>query len=241
LRAIGGRTHYGQAIGILTLETHFPRFPGDMGNASTFNFPVKLKAVNGASITRVVKQGDPALLQPFIDAAKELEHDGVRAVTTTCGFLVLFQDEIAKALKIPVYTSSLLQIPLVHKMLGEGQRVGVLTADSSSLSERHLAKAGISSIPLAIYGMQRHEEFARAYLRDETDIDFGKIQGEVLNAAELLMAKYHDLGAFVFECANMPGYSEAVRVATGLPVFDIFTLTNYVYYGVLGGSIHGFM
>jgi len=241
LRVVGGRTHYGEVIGILTLETHFPRFPGDVGNASTFSFPVKLCTVKGASINRVVKQGDPTLLQPFIEGAKELEKEGVRAITTTCGFLVLFQDEIAKALKIPVYTSSLMQIPLVYKMLGEGHRVGVMTADSSSLTGRHLAKAGIKSIPMAIYGMQVHEEFSRAYLKDETEIDFDKIQAEVLSAAEEMMVKYPDLGAFVFECANMPGYSAAVRVATGLPVFDIVTLTSYVYYGVLGGAFHGFM
>jgi hypothetical protein len=197
--------------------------------------------VKEASINRVVKQGDPALLQPFIDGAKELEEAGVRAITTTCGFLILFQDEIAKALKIPVYTSSLMQIPLVYKMLGEGHRVGILTADSSSLSERHLAKAGVTSIPLAIHGMQVYEEFARAYLKDETEIDFDKIQGEVLSAAKEVMAKYSDLGAFVFECANMSGYSAAVRAATGLPVFDIVTLTNFVYYGVLGRSFQGFM
>jgi hypothetical protein len=28
-------------VGILTLDTHFPRNPGDMGNAATFPLPVR--------------------------------------------------------------------------------------------------------------------------------------------------------------------------------------------------------
>ena len=185
LRAVGGRTHYGEAIGILTLDTRFPRFPGDVGNASTFSFPVKLRAVRGASINQPLSRRATQSCYNRSSNAKELEKEGVRAVTTTCGFLILFQDEIAKALKIPAFTSSLMQIPLVHKMLGEGHRVGIITADSSSLSERHLAKAGVSSsIPLAMYGMQGHGEFARAYLKDETVIDFDKVQEEMLTARQ---------------------------------------------------------
>ena len=41
----GGRAVYGQAIGILLTNSRFPRIPGDVGNASTFDFPVRLKRV----------------------------------------------------------------------------------------------------------------------------------------------------------------------------------------------------
>ncbi len=154
MRIMGGRAHYGEVIGIITLDTFFPRFPGDVGNASTFTFPVKLRSIREASINRVVKQGDRTLLGPFIDTAKELEKEGVRAITTTCGFLIIFQDEIAASVKIPVFTSSLMQIPLVCKMLGKGHRLGIITADSASLSEKHLRAAGVDpSVPLVIGGM----------------------------------------------------------------------------------------
>ena len=32
----GGYTTYGQPIGILMLDTRFPRIPGDIGNAKTY-------------------------------------------------------------------------------------------------------------------------------------------------------------------------------------------------------------
>src|SRR5450830_1704998 len=111
------RCNYGELIGIIMLDTVFPRIPGDVGNATTFPFPVRYKRVNGASVKRVVKEADPQLLQPFIEAAQELEMEGVKAITTSCGFLVMFQKQIADAVKIPVLTSSLLQVPFVSKLL----------------------------------------------------------------------------------------------------------------------------
>jgi len=241
LRVIGGRTHYGEAIGIITLDTTFPRIPGDIGNASTFSFPVKLRTVKGASIDRVVKQGDRTLLEPFIDTAKGLEKEGVRAVTTTCGFLALFQDEIAASVRIPVFTSSLMQVPLVYKMLGKGHKVGIVTADSDSLSQKHLTAAGIDpSIPLAIEGMQDQKEFSRL-LGNESELEPDKIEAEIVNVAKKLASENSDMGAFVLECANLPPYSSAIQRATGLPVFDLVTLTNYVYMAVVSRPFKGFM
>jgi len=238
---IGGRTHYGEAIGIITLDTTFPRIPGDIGNASTFDFPVKLRTVKGASIDRVVKQGDRTLLEPFVDTAKRLEKEGVRAVTTTCGFLALFQDEIAASVRIPVFTSSLMQVPLVYKMLGRGRKVGIITADSDSLSQKHLTAAGIdSSIPLAIEGMQDQKEFSRL-LGNERELEPDKIEAEIVNVAKKLASENSDMGAFVLECANLPPYSSAVQRATGLPVFDLVTLTNYAYMAVVSRPFKGFM
>jgi len=59
------------------LETVFPRIPGEMGNATTWNFPVEYRIVKGASPQRVVREADPKLLQPFIEGAKDLERTGL--------------------------------------------------------------------------------------------------------------------------------------------------------------------
>ncbi|HHY91802.1 MAG TPA: aspartate/glutamate racemase family protein, partial [Firmicutes bacterium] len=108
----GGRTNYGQILGIIMLDTRFPRLPGDVGNAATFPFPVRYEVVQGASPLRVVQEADPALLQPFIRAAQALQAAGVQAIATSCGFLALWQAELAAAVKVPLVTSSLLQVPL---------------------------------------------------------------------------------------------------------------------------------
>ncbi len=101
--AYGGKNIYGFPIGILMLSSRLPRIPGDMGNATTWNFPVLYKVVKEASPHKVVREGDPALLTPFINAAKELEQEGVRAITTNCGFLAMFQKEMAAAVNVPVF------------------------------------------------------------------------------------------------------------------------------------------
>ena len=52
--ASGGKTVYGATVGILMLDTIFPRVPGDVGNAATWPFPVLYHVVQGASPQRVV-------------------------------------------------------------------------------------------------------------------------------------------------------------------------------------------
>ena len=109
----GNRTIYGQSIGILMLDTRFPRLPGDIGNATTFSYPVMYKIVEQATVDRVVKAADAGLIEPFVRAGMELIQNGARAIVTSCGFMAIFQKELAQALPVPVFTSSLLQVPLV--------------------------------------------------------------------------------------------------------------------------------
>lgn len=245
-RAKGGRTHYGQALGILTLDTKFPRIPGDVGNASTYDFPVRLMKVQGALMSRVIssaKGTDEALLKPFIDAARMLENEGVKAITTTCGFLAVFQEEISNAVNVPVFTSALLQVPMVSSMLGQKRRVGIITADSHALTDRHLKGVGIdqSKINVAIAGMQDTEEFARAILKDATDLDVEQASRDTVGVCKRLLNRHSDIGAFVFEDANLPPYARAVQDETGLPVFDIVSLANLVYFTVVREDFTGFM
>ncbi len=93
--ATGGKAIYGAPLGILMLEARFPRIPGDMGNAGTWPFPVLYRVVRGASPERVVLRAAAGLLDDFLAAAAELVGAGAEAITTNCGFLSLFQRELA--------------------------------------------------------------------------------------------------------------------------------------------------
>src|SRR5919197_1684376 len=150
-RVRGGQNQYGFTVGILMLDTRFPRIPGDMGNGGTFPFPVRYHRVPGAGPDLVVRRGAEGLLPAFSDGARQLEREGVGAITTNCGFLVKFQRELAGAVRVPVFTSSLLMVPLVHRMLAPGRRVGLMTVNASSLGPEHLAGAGIGpDVALAV-------------------------------------------------------------------------------------------
>ena len=218
------------AIGIIGLDTTFTKIPGHIRNRTTFDFPVVYRVVEGATAERVVKQADPTLLQPFVRAAQELEAEGVGAITSACGFLVIFQKQLADAVSVPLYASSLIQVPMVHRMLGSNRKLGLLVARKDSLTRRHLEAIGAESIPLCIAGMEEQPEFREVMLearRAELDVD--RLEHEVLRQAERLASENRDLGALVIECTDLVPFSSAIQARLGLPVFDIVTLTEMVH------------
>jgi hypothetical protein len=235
-RVRGGFNQYGFTVGILMLDTRFPRIPGDMGHAATFPFPVRYHRVPGAVPDLVVRRGAAGLLPAFIDGARELEREGVAAVTTNCGFLVKYQAAMAAAVRVPVLTSSLLLVPLVHRMLAPEKRVGILTVHAGMLTDEHLRGAGIGpEIPLAIAGLEGEKEFTRVLLDDELELDVDQAREEHVRVAKRLAAEHPDVGALVLECTNMPPYGGAIQQATGLPVFDIVSLVTLVHGALLAG------
>ena len=219
----------GPAIGIIMLDTVFPRIPGDVGNPDTFTFPVLYKVVKGANPTRVVKDADPLLLQLFIDAACELEREGVKAIATSCGFLALFHWELVQAVNVPIFTSSLLQVHSAQAVIKKEQKVGIITASKQSLTRKHLAGVGIQSYPMAVNGMDETEEFAAVFIEGKETIDIEKCRLEMVATAEELVKSHPEVGAIVLECTNMPPFSKDIQVAVGLPVFDVVTMINYAY------------
>lgn len=226
----------GPAIGIIMLDTVFPRIPGDVGNPDTFSFPVRYKMVKGANPTRVVKDADPLLRQLFIDAAGELECEGIKAISTSCGFLAVFHRELVSAVNVPVFTSSLLQVHSAQALLKEEQKVGIITASRQSLTHRHLAGVGIQSYPLAVIGMDKTEEFAAVFIEGKETIDVAKCRQEMVLAAQKLVESHPDVGAIVLECTNMPPYAKDIQKATGRPVFDVVTMIDYAYAAVVQQS-----
>ena len=205
-----------KALGVLMLETRFPRVAGDIGNPATFDFPVRYRTVRGASPQRVVRERDPALLQPFIEAGHALVDEGAAAITTSCGFLVLFQRELQAALPVPVWTSSLLLLA----GLGDA---GIVTVDARSLHGDHLRAAGATA-QTPIEGLTCGCAFQRSVLNDEATLDTDNARTETVGAAMRLIARCPALSTIVLECTNMPPYAEAVRAATGRAVLDITTL-----------------
>lgn len=233
MRVRGGFNQYGFTVGVLMLDTRFPRIPGDMGNATTFPFPVRYHRVAGADPDLVVRRGAAGMLDAFIDGARQLQAEGVGAITTNCGFLVKFQREIAASVRVPVFTSSLLMVPLVHRMLPPGQRVGIMTVNAGSLGPEHLVGAGISAdVPLAVAGLETEKEFTRVLLGDEMELDPELAREEHVRVARRLVGDHPDIGAIVLECTNMPPYAADVQRETGRPVFDIVSLVRLVHDGL---------
>ena len=236
------RSWYGETIGILILDATYPCIPGNVGNATTYDFPVRYKVVKDATIERLLTQRDSSLLQPFIDAARELEHEGVKAITGACGFMALFQKEIQQSVSIPVFMSSLLQIPFIQQIISPQKKVAVITADSRALTPDHFSNVGVETdIPLIIAGMENSSEFREAILEEKGSLDSDKIESEIVDLTGQLVQKHPDIGAFLLECSDLPPYSAAVFKETQRPVFDFITMIRYVHTTFTQTPYDGFM
>ncbi|SPH24856.1 hypothetical protein DEA8626_03890 [Defluviimonas aquaemixtae] len=227
----GGKSIYGAAVGILMLDARFPRIPGDMGNALTWPFPVLYRVVRDATPDRVVRRGAEGTLPAFIAAARDLARDGADGITTNCGFLSLFQDELAEAVGVPVATSSLMQVGLVNRLLPKGRRAGILTISGSTLTPAHLDKAGVPP-GTPVGSTEGGREFTRVILNDEAELDTELARQDNVEAALALRAANPDLGAIVLECTNMVPYAADIRAACGLPVFSIFSFIRWYQEGL---------
>jgi hypothetical protein len=223
------------------LDTRFPRPPGDVGNAATWPFPVRYRIVRGAE-SRVVIGDGLAMLGPFADAARELEADGVKMITTSCGFLAVAQRELQAVVGVPVLTSSLLQVPLAARLIRPDQRVAIITS-RDQLTERHFEGTGWSSkdIPVHVTVLPQDALMTNVYssmvpeaARPEADQEI--LESELVGAAARTVSEHPEVGAFVLECTNYVPYSAAIRRATGLPVFDLFTLVMQSYLATSGSE-----
>ncbi|HEX6115294.1 MAG TPA: aspartate/glutamate racemase family protein [Geminicoccaceae bacterium] len=230
--ARGGKAVYGAAVGILMLEARFPRIPGDVGNATTWPFPVLYKVVPGASPERVVRHRAEGLLDAFVAGARELVAQGADGIATNCGFLSLFQEELAAACGVPVATSALMQAPTIERMLPPGKRVGILTVSAASLSAEHLEAAGVA-VDTPVVGTDGGREFSRVLLGNELQLDVAQAEADILAAGDELISRHPELGAVLLECTNMCPYAATLRERLGLPVFDMVSFVTWFHGGLV--------
>lgn len=236
----GSRTNYGEVLGILMMDSHFPRIPGDIGNATTFSYPVRYEIVKGTSIDNVVLEPDDKALELLINGAKKLEDEGVRAITGSCGFLAIWQKEISAEVSIPVFTSSLLQAQMAYSLTGE-KPIGILTANKSKITNKHFTAVGIEKIPKYVYGLEDADEFNKTYTYNGNTLNFEKIGKEVTRKAAMIKEEHPEIGSILIECTNLPPYASMISQKVGLPVFDIITLCNYVYSTLIRNDYNGWL
>jgi hypothetical protein len=231
----------GQPIGILLLEQYSPFIPGDVANATTYEFPVRFQKVKGFSIPRAIGQ-DKTIYDDLLEAAQELVEQGVRAVTGDCGFMGIHQKKLASTLDVPVFLSSLIQINFISTIISQDDRIGIITANSQNLGLTLLEAVGVQRTDnLVIRGMQDQPCFAESILNNSPTLDQGAIEQEVVAAARDMVEKEPSVKAILMECSMLPPYSAAVQEATGLPVFDYISMINYVYSAVVQRRYEGYL
>ncbi|MFJ7726896.1 aspartate/glutamate racemase family protein [Neobacillus sp. NPDC097160] len=229
----------GYSVGILYLDAcWYPVIPGNVANLETYNFPVRLKVVTDC-LTEQLLEGDSSLLNNIIQAAQELEAEGARAICGACGFFGNFQDKVAAAVDIPVYLSSMIQVPWIRTGLKPEKKIGILTAYADGLSENLFKSCGINDYShLVIADLSQEPEFS-AIIENRGTFDNEMVRQEVVDAAVKLAEENPDLGAILLECSDMPPYAADVQRAVKLPVYDFITMINWVHHATSQKPYYG--
>jgi len=236
-----GQVSAGEAIGILLLDTSVPFIPGDVANATTYRFPVRFKKVDGFTVARAIGK-DPTVFESLLTAARELVGQGVRAITGDCGFMAIHQKKLAAALNVPVFLSSLLQIPFVVNLLADDARVGIITADARSLDAALLQAIGVAdSGRLVMGGLENQPHFYRFAIEETGELDSTAVEKEVVAVARQMVAADTRIRTILLECSLLPPYAAAVQEAVQLPVFDYITMINFVFAAVVQQRYSGFI
>jgi len=230
-------------IGDITPD-HMMRVPGDVGNATSFPFPVQYKYVTGVTMSEVLRPvPTDRAIQVVQKACQEFEREGVQCICTGCGFFAYFQPYMNQVVDIPVFSSALLQVPMASIAIAP-RKVAIMTANAATLTERHLLNCGITdAYPYVVWGMERYTEPHNTMWLTEVDMEkrTQELERRLSAAALDCIAAHPDVGAFVLECTNMPPASHAIQQATGMPVFDIITLVQYAHSFVIKRRFSGYM
>ena len=218
-------TNMMKPLGILMLETRFPRIVGDVGNAASYDFPVIFRTMQGiGSADAVTAHPDrPRVLAALKANAEALAAEGAVGLATSCGFLALYQDDLAAVSPVPVATSALLHIGRM-----KGKKVGVITASAKNLTPAHFEAVGAPG-DTPFVGLPEDSSFAGTFLRNGLTLDRDVVEREVVAAGRDLVARHPEVDTVVLECTNLPPYKVALAAALGLPVYDVLDLLAGFY------------
>ncbi|WP_138420369.1 aspartate/glutamate racemase family protein [Aquibacillus sediminis] len=241
IKANKGQVSYGESVGILMLETFTPFIPGDVGNATTYSFPVRFQRVKGFTFDKLL-QKDESMLEPILEAGHDLVREGVRAVTGDCGYMLKYQEQIANELQVPVFMSSLLQLPFIKTMLRTDEKVGIICSKATDFDDDLLEIIGINSTSdYCVRGMETQEHFRKAAHQEIGEIDPDLVEQEVVSVAQQLVIDHPEVKILLLECSSLPPYAKAIQAAVNLPVFDYITMINYVHSALVAKRYDGFM
>lgn len=239
---------YGMGLGVILLNDAYPGFPGDVRNASAFHFPIQYEIAEGVTNKTLVYDKNPAQCrEAIIAAARKLERLGCRAVVAECGYFAFFQKDIAGAVDVPVFMSSLLQVPFIQQVIGPKKLVGIICAQKQYLSEAHLQNVGV--VPDSNYVIAgAQDEFActefdnlwNPHKRPERpEAYYDQAEQQMVRAAQNFVATHPNIGAIMLECTGMQPFARAIQRAVDLPVFSWGTLFDYIYSVVAHRDYYG--
>ena len=229
---------YGMGLGIIILDDIYPGFPGDVRNASAYPFPIQFEIAEDVDIKAlVVEENKSPCLEPIQRAAKKLEKMGCRAIAAECGYFAYFQKEIARHVEVPVFMSSLLQVPWAQQLVGPDKLVGILVAEKMYLNDAHLSAVNVvigSNYVIAGAEDDYHcPEFEHLWSQsnrtDPPGADYEKAAFDFVSAGVDFYRRHPKMGAMVLECTGFPPFARALQREIDIPLLSWGTLLDFAY------------
>jgi hypothetical protein len=238
IKARNDRCCYGMGLGIIILDDVYPGFPGDVRNASAYPFPIQYEIAEGVDIRTLVHEDDKSpCREPVLRAARKLEKMGCRAIAAECGYFAYFQKDVAAAVAVPAFMSSLLQVPFAQQIIGPDKVVGILVAREGKMTPAHLNAVGIR--PGSNYVITGAEDEHRCpeflhlwYAPERTDPPgayYDRAERDIVRVAVDFRLAHPNMGAMVLECTGFQPFARAIQREIDLPIFSWGTLLDYAY------------
>lgn len=207
-------------VGVAMLDTRFPRIPGDIGCAETFDPPALIERVGGSRVRDAVTDAahDDGLVEGFIAAAQRLRRRGADIIATSCGFLSPLQSALEDAVPATIVSSVLIDLPDIRRSIDPGSAIGILTFDSRKLGFGHLPE---SSPPYQIAGLENGDELFPVISNDQPHLNEDAARNDALTSAKHLLGQDSEISVLVLECTNLPPYQPQIEELTGRPVYSI--------------------
>lgn len=240
----------GMGLGVILVDDVYPAFPGDVRNASAHPYPIQYEVAEGVEVYDLVRAEDKsALLEPVLRAARRLERIGCRAIAAECGYFAWFQRELAAAVDVPVFASSLLQIPLAQAVIGPTKTVGVLMSGAEFLRDRHLTAVGVTLGSNYVVGGAmdggRIPDFHTLWNADVRPAiptaDYGRAERDFVAVGVEFADAHPDMGAMVLECTGFPPFARALQRELDMPVFSWSTLLDHAASVIAHRDFHGWV
>lgn len=224
------------SLGIIRLDYDYPPAPGDIDCPDSYEYDVYYRVVPGLTFEMCQKGTMTMQVQAeFIEAIKYLVSKGVVGITGDCGFMMYYQELARNYTKKPVFMSALAQLPAITCAFACDELIAIFTANGDSLKPmRSLIKEECGVDPeekrFIIVGCEDVPGFEAVALGEKVDVQ--AVTPGIVAKAKQVIAKHPTIRAILMECTELPPYSDAVRAATGLPVYDAITGCNFFVTGM---------
>lgn len=218
----------GVEVGVLTLDTRHFLVPGNVQHARSFQFPVRYEVVKGVSGADLMA-GDPGAARAISRGARGLEAKGVSVIVGACGSFANYQSQVAAEVAIPVFTSILLEVPLLLRGLPPSRKLGIIFASTATFTDEVRDQCHIrESTRIVAIGADSIDAFG-AILAQSPELDSRALETGLVQLCEATLHSEPSLGAWLLQCSDLPPYASAIQKATQLPVFDMVTFINHVH------------